>query len=75
MQEYSGKLSVTAMLRAVSVLEERGLVWHSNFRCQVCGSDRNVYETHRDLIDASRQVNVCAGCLVTTAMRIDDDAF
>ena len=69
------KVPVTGMIAAVKSLEEKGLVWPCKLRCQVCGSDDDVYETHRDLIDASRQVSICVSCLVATAMKIDNDAF
>ena len=75
MQEYSTKVTMTGIVKALHVLEDKGLVWHSNLRCQCCGTDDDVYETHRDLIDASRQVNVCGACLISTTMRVDDDAF
>ncbi len=53
-------------------LIEKGLIWEARHgSCQACGTVDDVYETHRDLIDAARQVLVCHTCLTATVMSIE----
>lgn len=67
-------LDLSNIENALEVLIEAGMMWPVKLRCSECHSDHEVYETHRDLIDASRQVLVCKQCLISLVFRIEDDA-
>jgi hypothetical protein len=63
-----------AVTAVIDALKMQGLIWDAlHGVCQECHSVDGVYETHRDLIDAARQVLVCRSCLTAAALRPTDE--